>query len=67
MLAAAANSATHRSIQELCDLSRDLIAPVEHFFKSYNEVKGKRFDVKARSGKRRVLALVKRTLTGRRR
>jgi hypothetical protein len=43
-------------------------APVfEHFFRSYNEAKGKRFEVKAHSGKRRALALVKQALTGRRR
>jgi inorganic pyrophosphatase len=57
VLAVAANSAAHRSIRELSDLSQDLIAQVEHFFKSYNEAKGKRFEVKARSGKKRALAL----------
>lgn len=67
MLAVAANSAAHRSIRELRDLSQDLIAQIEHFFKSYNEAKGKRFEVKARSGKKRALALVKRALTSRRR
>lgn len=67
VLAVAANSAAHRSIREISDLSQDLLAQVEHFFKSYNQAKGKRFEVKARSGTRRALALVKRALTGRRR
>jgi inorganic pyrophosphatase len=67
VLAVAADSAAHRSIRELSDLSQDLITQVEHFFKSYNEAKGKRFRVKARSGKRRALVLVKRALTRRRR
>jgi inorganic pyrophosphatase len=67
VLAVAANSAAHRSIRDISDLSQDLIVQVEHFFKSYNEAKGKRFEVKARSGKRRALALVKGALTGRRR
>jgi inorganic pyrophosphatase len=67
VLAVAADSAAHRSIRDLRDVSQDLIAQIEHFFKSYNEAKGKRFKVKGRSGKRRALALVKATLIGRRR
>jgi inorganic pyrophosphatase len=59
LLAVAANSATHRSITELSDLSRDLIAQIEHFFVSYNEAKGKRFEIKGHAGKRRALTLVK--------
>src|SRR3954468_7658646 len=58
LLAVAANSATHRSIRELSDLSRDLVAQIEHFFVSYNELKGKRFEVKGRAGKKRALTLV---------
>ncbi len=58
LLAVAANSAAHRSIQQLADLSQDLIAQIEHFFVSYNETKGKRFEVKRRAGKTRALALV---------
>jgi inorganic pyrophosphatase len=59
LLAVAANSATHRSIKELSDLSRDLIAQIEHFFVSYNEARGKRFEIKGHAGKRRALTLVK--------
>jgi inorganic pyrophosphatase len=66
VLAVTTNSAAHRSIRKLSDLSQDLIAPVEHFFKSYNEAKGKRFE-EGPFGQRRALALVKRALTGRRR
>jgi inorganic pyrophosphatase len=58
LLAVAANSATHRSIHELSDLSQDLIAQIEHFFVSYNEMKGKRFKVKRQAGRKRALALV---------
>src|SRR3954469_11420978 len=46
LLAVAANSAAHRSIHKLSDLSPDLIDQIEHFFVSYNEMKGKRFAVK---------------------
>ena len=66
LLAVAANSAAHRSIRELSDLSPDLIAQIEHFFVSYNEIKGKRFEVKGRTGSKRALALVKRAQKGRR-
>src|SRR4051812_26343102 len=54
LLAVAANSATHRSIRRLSDLSQDLVAQIEHFFVSYNESKGKRFTVKGRAGERRA-------------
>jgi inorganic pyrophosphatase len=66
LLAVAANSAAHRSIHELSDLSQDLIAQIEHFFVSYNEIKGKRFEVKGRPGSKRALALVKTALKRRR-
>src|SRR3954463_6659053 len=58
LLAVAANSATHRSIQTLSDLSQDVVAQIEHFFVSYNEMKGKRFEVKGRAGSKRARALV---------
>jgi inorganic pyrophosphatase len=48
LLAVAANSAAHRSIHELRDLSPDLVAQIEHFYVSYNEMKGKQFRVKVR-------------------
>ena len=58
LLAVAANSATHRSIHELGDLSEDLVAQIEHFFVSYNEMKGKRFEIKGKAGQKRALKLV---------
>jgi len=58
LLAVAANSAAHRSINQLEDLSQDLVAQIEHFFVSYNEMKGKRFAVKKRAGSKRALALI---------
>ena len=66
LLAVAANSATHRSIRKLSDLSQDLIEQIEHFFVSYNEIKGKRFEVKGRASSKRGLALVTAALRGRR-
>jgi inorganic pyrophosphatase len=67
LLAVAANSATHRSIRELRDLSQDLVAQIEHFFVSYNAAKGKHFHVKGRSGNRRAQALINAALISRRR
>ena len=58
LLAVAADSAAHRSIKTLSDLSQDLVAQIEHFFVSYNQAKGKRFEVKGQAGQRRALTLV---------
>ena len=44
LLAVASNSSAHRSIRALSDLSRDLVAQIEHFFVSYNEIKRKQFE-----------------------
>ena len=38
---------------------------IEHFFVSYNEMKGKQFKVKGQAGKRRALTLVTAALTKR--
>jgi inorganic pyrophosphatase len=65
LLAVAANSAAHRSIHELRDLSPDLVAQIEHFFVKYNEMKGKQFKVKGQAGKRRALTLETAALTKR--
>jgi inorganic pyrophosphatase len=58
LLAVASNSALHRSIRELRDLSADLLGQIEHFFVSYNAVKGKQFKPKRRSGAARARELV---------
>jgi inorganic pyrophosphatase len=67
LLAVATNSAAHRSIHQLADLSQDLVAQIEHFFVLYNEAKGKRFKVRGQSDRRRALALVKTAIIGRKR
>ena len=65
-VAIASNSSAHQSIHELSGLSQDL-AQIEHFFVSYNEMKGKRFEVKGQAGKKRALGLVKAAIKKRRR
>jgi inorganic pyrophosphatase len=59
LLAVAAKSVTHRSIQDLADLNEDLVAQIEHFFVSYNAAKGKTFRSTGRSGSARATALIK--------
>lgn len=58
LLAVAAKSLTHRSLQDIADLSADLVGQIEHFFVSYNQIKGKVFRVKGRAGRDRARALV---------
>jgi inorganic pyrophosphatase len=67
LLAVAANSAAHRSIRQLSDLSQDLVAQIEHFFVSYNEARGKRFKVRGKFDRSRALTLVKAARIGRKR
>jgi inorganic pyrophosphatase len=59
LLAVAANSATHRSIRKMSDLSEDLVAQIEHFFVSYNAAKGKQFGVTGRAGTKVAASLIK--------
>jgi inorganic pyrophosphatase len=66
LLAVAATSAAHRSIATLSDLSQDLVAQIEHFFVSYNEMKGKRFEVKGHVGKKQAHALMSAAMKKRR-
>jgi inorganic pyrophosphatase len=46
-------------VRELRELLKQLLAEVEHFFVSYNEIKGKKFNPLGRYGSARVLALVR--------
>lgn len=43
LIAVAADSNTHRNVRALADLSQILLDEIEHFFISYNEMKGKVF------------------------
>jgi inorganic pyrophosphatase len=48
----------HKGIRRLSQLNDHLVAEIEHFFVSYNEVKGKIFKPLGRHGPRRAQALV---------
>ena len=64
LIAVASKSRTHGDLKSLTDLSPKLLDEIEHFFISYNEVKGKKFKPLGRYGPERARRLV---LRGRRR
>jgi len=57
-IAVAENSHNHSELHSLDDISQNLLDEIEHFFVSYNEVKGKKFEPLARSGPERAAQLV---------
>jgi inorganic pyrophosphatase len=50
LITVAAASQTHRDIESLDDISSALMDEIEHFFESFNEIKGKQFKVIKRAG-----------------
>jgi inorganic pyrophosphatase len=50
LIAVAAASRNHEGVQRLADLDDHLLKEIEHFFVSYNQVKGKEFRPCGRSG-----------------
>jgi inorganic pyrophosphatase len=62
LLAVAAESRQHRSLHHIKELSEDLLHEIEHFFLSYNEVKGKQIRILRRVGPERALSLVQQAL-----
>ena len=60
LIAVAANSHLHDGVRTLADLSDTLLDEIEHFFVSYNEARGKRFEPTGRKGPRAARRLVER-------
>jgi inorganic pyrophosphatase len=58
-LGVAALSQTHQSIQDLQDLDKHLLAQIEHFFKSYNAMKGQELKVTGRYGPKKAELLIR--------
>jgi len=58
LIAVAADSHTHREVRSLEQVSENLIKEIEHFFVSYNQVKGKKFKPLGRFGPDRAKQLV---------
>ncbi len=64
LLAVAANSRNHRDVQTLADLNQNLVHEIEHFFVSYNDAKGKRFEPQGRFGPDQARQLVQEAAEG---
>ena len=58
LIGVAADSRLHTRVRTLEDLGPALVEEVEHFFVSYNQIKGKEFKPLARSGPERARDLV---------
>lgn len=58
LVAVAAKARNHQGVRQLGQLSEHLVEEIEHFFVSYNEIKGKSFEPLGRHGSRRARAVV---------
>jgi len=58
LIAVAAGSRNHTHVRFLGDLNNNLIHEIERFFVSYNETKGKKFEILGRFGPDRAVALI---------
>ncbi|MBV9211585.1 MAG: inorganic diphosphatase [Acidobacteria bacterium] len=58
LIAVAAESRTHKDVQSLAEVSHQLVKEIEHFFISYNQIKGKEFKPLGRFGSDRAKELV---------
>jgi len=58
LIAVAAASRQHKGVRSLKDVNEQLIAEIEHFFVSYNVIKGKEFKPTGRFGPERAKRIV---------
>ena len=58
LVAVAAAARNHKAVRSLSQLSENLLDEIEHFFVSYNEMKGKNFKPLGRFGPKRAERLV---------
>lgn len=58
LIAVAADSHTHKDVRTLADLNSTLLDEIEHFFVSYNEIKGKTFEPLGRFGPIKAARLI---------
>ena len=59
LIAVAAKSHTHHDVRSLDDLNKALVDEIEHFFISYNAIKGKQFKPLGRFGPERAEQVVR--------
>ncbi len=62
LLAVAANARLHKGIHEITDLSGEMLHEIEHFFSSYNSVKGGEIKVLHRVGSKKAHTLLAQAL-----
>jgi inorganic pyrophosphatase len=62
LIAVAANARVHSDVKSLNDLNKTLIDEIEHFFVSYNEVKGKKFEPMGRAGAQKAKKIVEQSV-----
>ena len=58
LIAVAVKSRRHEHVRTLSELPKQLVAEIEHFFVSYNAIKGKRFAPEGRFGPKRAVQIV---------
>jgi inorganic pyrophosphatase len=58
LVAVASESRTHRKVRSLATLPESVVEEIEHFFVSYNEIKGKTFRPLGRGGPARASEIV---------
>ncbi|HKP73388.1 MAG TPA: inorganic diphosphatase [Pyrinomonadaceae bacterium] len=58
LVAVASNARNHKSVRSLGQLDENLVDEIEHFFVSYNEMKGKEFKPLGRFGTKRAGELI---------
>lgn len=59
LVAVASNSKTHDHVKTIKDLNKSVVDQIEHFFISYNEEKGKKFEPLGQFGPERAKKVVK--------
>jgi inorganic pyrophosphatase len=62
LIAVSTESYNHEHVRELEQLGESLLKEIEHFFVSYNEIKGKRFEPLGRAGPARAAELVRKAM-----
>lgn len=64
LLAVASVSEDYSEVRSLKDLNQHLLKEIEHFFISYNQVRGREFKPTGRFGPQRALAVLERASNG---
>ena len=59
LIAVAADSRNHTHVRFLGDLNANVVKEIEHFFVSYNQAKGKQFEILGTAGPERAKAIVR--------